>query len=137
MNGGAPGGVRRAIEAALCFLLGPGDRESARETAPSRTPVRGTRRVMDAPPDPIAGEDFHALRTLREAFALLGLPQQSERTATDEARIATFFVLQELLHLLGQFRRAVEQGELPRLVVSEHGRQLGKVVIEIRIEGRR
>ena len=137
MNGTARGGVRRAMEAALCFQLGPGDRESARGTAPLRTPARGTRQIMDAPPDPIAGEDFRALRALRDAFALGGLPQQSERTATDEARIATFFVLQELLHLLGQFRRAVDQGKLPRLVVSEHGRQLGKVVIEIRIEGRR
>lgn len=45
MKGGARGGVRRAMEAALCFQLGSGDRESARGTAPSRTPARGTRQI--------------------------------------------------------------------------------------------
>lgn len=134
MNARARDSAERAQETALCFKLGPGDRESARGAASSITPARGARRVVDAPPDPIAGEDFRTLRELRDAFALGGLPQQGERTATDEARIAAFFVLQELLHLLVQFRRAVEQGKLPRLVVSEHGRQLGRVVIEIRIE---
>jgi hypothetical protein len=86
------------------------------------------------PPDPLASADFSALRELRHAFARGGIPPQSERTPADEARIATFCVLQELAHMLGQYRRAVARGESARLVVSEHGRQLRKVVIEVRIE---
>jgi hypothetical protein len=56
------------------------------------------------------------------------------RTPEDEARLAAFFALQELTHILDQYRRALEDGKPRRLAVREHGRQLGKVVIEIAIE---
>ena len=88
-------------------------------------------------PNPIAGVAFRALRELRFDFGRGGLPPRDHRSPEDEARIAAFCVLQELIHILDQFRRATEQGEPRRLVVSEHGRQLGKVIIEIAIEDAR
>jgi len=143
MSRGARGRLQEAMETALCFGLGPSDRprrESGRRSAarPDRggvhTRTTVATRIYQAPPDPLAGEDFRTLRELRDAFGRGGLPASSDRTATEEARITVFFVLQELLHLLGQYRRAVERGERPRLVVSEHGRQLRKIVLEVRIE---
>jgi hypothetical protein len=86
------------------------------------------------PPNPIWGTAFRALRDLRADFGRGGLPPRDRRTPEDEARIATFCVLQELVHILDQYMRVIERGEHRRLVVSEHGRQLGKVVIEIMIE---
>ena len=45
-----------------------------------------------------------------------------------------FYALQELSHIVSQFQRRVGQGEPVDLVVREHGRELGRVVIEIAIE---
>ena len=84
--------------------------------------------------NPLASESFRALRELRTEFGRGGLPPRERRTPEDDARIAAYFVLRETTHILDQFRRAVEEGRPGRLVVSEHGRQLGKVVIEITIE---
>ena len=84
--------------------------------------------------NPLAGESCRMLRELRVAFGRGGLPPRDRRTPEDEARIAAFFVLKELTHILDQYRRAVEEGKPCRLAVNEHGRQLGKVVIEITIE---
>jgi len=104
------------------------------EVPPS--PRSGERLAADLPLDPIGGAAFRALRELRVSFGQGGLPPRDHRSAEDEARIAAFCVLQELLAILDQFRRAIVQGERRRLVVSEHGRQLGKVVIEITLEDR-
>jgi hypothetical protein len=67
-------------------------------------------------------------------FGRGGLPPKDRRLPEDEARIAAFCVLQELVHILDQFRRSVEQGEHCRLVVSEHGRQIGRIAIEVTIK---
>ena len=84
--------------------------------------------------NPLAGAHFRMLRELRTEFGRGGLPPRERRTPEDEARIAAAFTLQELSHILDQFRRAIEEGKPRRLAVREHGRQLGKVVIEITIE---
>ena len=86
--------------------------------------------------NPLAGESFRALRELRTDLGRGGLPPRDLRTPEDEARIAAYRVLQELTHILDQYRRAVEEGKPCRLTVSEHGRQLGRVVIEVAIEDR-
>jgi len=49
----------------------------------------------------------------------------------DEARITAFFTLQELLHILNEFRNAHLRGSRCRLAVSENGRSPGRVTIEI------
>ena len=95
----------------------------------SEVPGSGTRAQ-----NPLAAESFRALRELRTEFGRGGLPPLDRRTPEDDARIVAFFVLNETTHIFDQFRRAVEQGKRCRLVVNEHGRQLGKVVIEITIE---
>ena len=51
----------------------------------------------------------------------------------DEARITAFFTLQELLHILNEFRNAHLRGARCRLAVSENGRSPGRVTIEIAI----
>ena len=84
--------------------------------------------------NPLASENFRTLRELRIDFGRGGLPPRDGRTPEDDARIATYRVLQELTHILDQYRRAIDEGRACRLAVSEHGRQLGKVIIEIAIE---
>lgn len=84
--------------------------------------------------DPIAGKVFRSLRDLRADLGRGGLPPRAQRTPEDDVRIAVFCALQELVYILEQYRLAVEQGQPRRLVVSEHGRQLDKAIIEIAIE---
>jgi hypothetical protein len=134
-------GERRSVGAART-ALGLGSAEPlprTRAEVPPSAPRRGERTTMELPrfvnANPIASALFRALRDLRAEFGRGGLPPKDRRTPEDEARLAVFCVLQELVHILDQFRRAVEQGEHCRLAISEHGRQLGKVVIEITIEG--
>lgn len=136
---------RRNVGAAMRTALGgpcdpAEDPLPAALEAPASAPRSGERPIAAAPPatlaNPLGSGGFRALRELRSAFGRGGLPPRDRRTPEDEARIVAFFVLAELTHILDQFRRAIEQGERRRLVVREHGRQLGKVVIEITIEGR-
>jgi len=90
--------------------------------------------ITEMPPsNPIGSEPFRALRELRKVFGSGGIPPKEQRTSEDEARIAAFCALQEIVHILDQFRRSIEKGERCHLVVSEHGRQLGRVVIELAI----
>lgn len=88
--------------------------------------------------DPLDSQEFATLRTLKRLLAHGGLPPQSCRTPADEARIAAFFTLQELLHILNEFRNAHLRGARCRLAVSENGRSPGKVTIDIELieEGR-
>lgn len=134
---------RRGVDVAMRAVLGVGDELPAEpvwlmsEISPF-PPKSSTRRTAlpssIVPVDPVGGEIFRSLRDLRADFGRGGLPPRDERTPEDEARIAAFCVLQELVHILDQFRRVIEQGEQCRLVVSERGRQLNKVIIEITIE---
>ena len=110
-------------------LRGSGGRSGPPSAPASEVPGSGT-----GARNPLAGEAFRALRELRTEFGRGGLPPRERRTPEDEARIVTYFVLRETTHILDQFRRAVEEGKPCRLVVAEHGRQLGKVVVEITIE---
>jgi hypothetical protein len=81
--------------------------------------------------DPLGSQEFATLRTLKRLLARGGLPPQSCRTPADEARIAAFFTLQELLYILNEFRNAHLRGARCRLAVSENGRSAGKITIEI------
>lgn len=83
--------------------------------------------------DPLDSPEFSSLRALRWLFSRGGLPPCSARSPADDARIAAFFTLQELLYVLGEFRKAYLRGSRCRLAVSENGRSPGKVTIEIAI----
>jgi len=64
-----------------------------------------------------------------------GLTPVRRRTPEDCARIASFRVLEEPLHLLDQLRRRIEQGEHVILLERDHVREKGRLVIELVIEG--
>jgi hypothetical protein len=79
--------------------------------------------------------EVRELRELRRLLAHGGLPPAGQRRPEDHARIASFRALEELLHLLDQYRRRVERGERCRLVEREHPREAGRLLLEIMIEG--
>ncbi len=90
--------------------------------------------AADAPASP-ARLLIPELRTLRELRAVLargGLP--ARRTAESQARIAAFRTVEELLRLLDEYRERVERGARCRLVEREHGREPGRLLLELRIE---
>lgn len=92
---------------------------------------------MNAPSPPrrvIAIPELKALRELRSALAFGGLPPLARRTPEDSARIAAFRAIEELLHVLNQYRRRIESGERCRLVEREHGREPGRLLVELVIE---
>ncbi|MFT3764713.1 MAG: hypothetical protein QM820_04230 [Minicystis sp.] len=78
--------------------------------------------------------ELRALRALRRDLARGGLPPLSARTPEDHARIAAFRMLEELMSLLDQYRRRIESGERCRLAEREHGREAGRLLIELSIE---
>lgn len=84
--------------------------------------------------DPLTGRWFNDLRLLVRLVGVGGLPPRDRRTPADEARIAVFYALQELIHLLEIFGRLTTNGERVRLNVREHGREPHRVVIELWIE---
>jgi hypothetical protein len=84
--------------------------------------------------DPIAGRWFHDLCLLRRLVGVGGLPQRDTRTPGDEARIAVFYAVQELIRLLEIFGRLTTNGERARLNVREHGREPRRATIELWIE---
>jgi hypothetical protein len=81
---------------------------------------------------PLAAPEFGMLRDVRHAFAHGGLA--SERTPSKYARLVTYRALDELPCLLDEYRRRVGDGERCRLVEREHGREQGRMVIELEIE---
>jgi hypothetical protein len=83
--------------------------------------------------DPLDAPEFATLRSLKRLLAHGGLPPQASRTPMDEARITAFFTLQELLHILHEFRNAHLRGARCRLAISENGRSPGRVTIEIAV----
>lgn len=93
-------------------------------------PVSGS-----SPPDPLGFPELASLQALRRVLSRGGLPPQSNRSPADEARIAAFFTLQELLHILTEFRNARAHGAPCHLAVSENGRSPGRLTIEITIVG--
>jgi hypothetical protein len=84
-------------------------------------------------PNPLEAPEFHTLRMLRRAFSRGGLPPLSMRTPEDEARIAAFFALQQMMYILEEFRKACARHEPVRLVVAEHGQSPNHIVLEIAI----
>ena len=82
----------------------------------------------------LAVPELTALRELRRLLARGGLPPAHQRTPEDHARIASFRALEELLNLLDHYRRRAENGERCRLVEREHGREAGRLLLEIEIE---
>jgi hypothetical protein len=83
--------------------------------------------------DPLGFPELASLQHLRRLLSRGGLPPQSRRSPADEARIAAFFTLQELVHILTEFRKARLRGEECHLAVSENGRSTGRITIEITI----
>jgi hypothetical protein len=81
----------------------------------------------------LAAREFATLRDLRQVFARGGL--RSERTPHHDVRLASFRVVVELLRLLEEFRRRIEEGERCRIVEREHARRPGQFVLEFMIEG--
>lgn len=68
------------------------------------------------------------------SLAERGLTPTSARTPADEARIAAFFALGELLRLLEAFRGACLRGEPARLAVVIRRRSRRHVTVEIEIQ---
>lgn len=91
------------------------------------------RRPRRRPVDPLTSPEFAALRAVHWSLSQGGLPAVAERTAADEARIAAFFAIQELLHLLEDFHRACMRGDPCHLVVNDRGRTRDRVIIEIQM----
>jgi hypothetical protein len=83
--------------------------------------------------NPLEAPEFSALRTLRRAFSRGGLPPLLERTPDDEARIAAFFALQQLLLILDEFRRACARGESVHLEIDESGMSPTRLLMTIAI----
>ena len=82
----------------------------------------------------LALPEHKALCDLRAALANGGLPRVDRRTAYDWARIAAFHTIAELLRILDQFKRRIEEGERFRLVHRERPREPGRLHVEIVIE---
>lgn len=107
-----------------------------RSSRPSSQP-----RVAAAPPPPprppvrhVAIPEIDTLRELRRALARGGLSAVDMRTPEDCARIASLYVILDLLRLLDEFKRRVEGGERCRLVVVERNAEAGRLAIRIAIE---
>lgn len=83
--------------------------------------------------DPPGFPDLVSLYTLSRLLSRGGLPPRSRCSPADEARIAAFFTLQELLHILTEFQRAHLRGADCHLEVSENGRSPGRITIEVAI----
>ncbi|APR77542.1 Hypothetical protein A7982_02889 [Minicystis rosea] len=93
----------------------------SRSSAPEDAP-----RLLGAPA-------FHALRDVLRAFARGGMPSRASRTPDEDARLAVFQTLNELVLVLDQFRRRAERGEAVRLLVTERAREMGRAMVEIAI----
>ena len=83
---------------------------------------------------PLVIPEHRAMKALREALAVGGLPPRDRRTPEDSARIASYRVVEELLRLLRFFKHRVEEGEPCRLVERVHDTEPGRLHLEIAIE---
>jgi hypothetical protein len=83
--------------------------------------------------NPLEAPELSTLQLLRRSFSSEGFPPPSMRTPEDEARIAAFFALYQLMYLLEEFRRACAGGKRVRLVVNERGQSRSRIVVEIAI----
>jgi hypothetical protein len=79
----------------------------------------------------LAAPEFETLRDLRRRFARGGLPPVATRSPEDDARIAVFSTLVELLRVLREFRDRVARGEAVRLQVCEQPTEPGRMRIEL------
>lgn len=89
-------------------------------------------RQGSTPVDPLEAPEFAALRELRRRLSRGGLPGQ--RTPEDDARLAAFATLQELLLVLGEFRVRVRRGDAVRLRVLEQQSTPARMRLEVVIE---
>lgn len=83
--------------------------------------------------DLLGSPAFIALRAIRWSLADGAMPPATEHTPAEEARIVTFFALQEILRLLEEFSRARMRGERCHLVIGAHRAERSRVVIDLRI----
>jgi hypothetical protein len=87
---------------------------------------------VQPPPNPLASPEFGELRALRRKLGRGGLP--SVRTPEDDARIAAYVLLSELLRGLDDFRGRVQRGERVRLAMREEPNPPGVIRAEFAIE---
>lgn len=85
-----------------------------------------------APCDPTEAPELATLRTLRRALSRGGLP--ARRTPADEARLAAFITVQELLRVLDDLRVRLRRGEDVHLRVLEQQSTADHMRVEIVIE---
>ena len=95
--------------------------------------MRSRIEAPEAPPRLLVAPVFHALRDLLRAFSRGGMPSRASRTPDEDARLVVFQTLNELVHVLDQFRRRAERGEAVRLLVTERAREMGRAIVEIAI----
>jgi hypothetical protein len=89
-------------------------------------------RPANTPADPTRAPEFTTLRELRRTLSRGGLPAQ--RTPEDEARLAAFAAVKELLRVVDEFRIRVRAGEDVHLRVLEHKSTPERMKVEIAIE---
>jgi hypothetical protein len=89
---------------------------------------------LRVPKRPLALPEIQRMREVRRALAFGGLTPAARRTPEDNARIASFRTLEELLPFLDEYRRRIESGQRCRLVEREHTREPGRLLVEWVIE---
>ena len=77
---------------------------------------------------------LEALRALRGGLAAGRLTPADQRTPDENVGNAIFRTLDELLHVVDEYRRRGRTGERCRLVEHEHVRKDGHMVVEFVIE---
>lgn len=83
-------------------------------------------------PDPLAAPEFASLRQVRRALSKGGLP--STPTPADAARLSMFYVLQEALRFMEDFRSRVRRGERVHLRTVEQKSSPGRLVIILEVD---
>ena len=77
--------------------------------------------------------ELSLLRNMRGDLARGGLPPLSKRGPEDHVRLAVYRTLLELLRLIDEYRRRVENGERCLLVEREQRPERGRLVLEFAI----
>ena len=81
--------------------------------------------------DPLSAPEFATLRDVRRSLSKGGLP--ATRTPADEARLSAFYVVQETLRFMEEFRARVRRGESVRIRAIEQKSVSGRLAIVLEI----
>lgn len=99
-----------------------------------QAPLQARLQKAQAPADPLALPAFATLRALRRELSRGGMPAENERTAEDQARIALFVVVSDVLRVLEDFRARVQRGEAVRLRTRPIDNTEGRARFDVTIE---